>query len=148
MVPRAMLLCWTSKTWKWIQYNFEYIALGFVLMYLHGSTVCTVDILEIDWLREITQLVQLPDTLIATGQRIPQLPSTVTPSNFSILSSLELHGLNPETWILGVLGRKLFRQPTSSTILIGLCFLSQTRNSYFGWVFLFHNIISKYKIFD
>lgn len=97
-------------------------------MYLHGVAVCTGDISETDLLREITWLMQLPDTLIATGLRIPQHPGIVTPSNFSILSSLEPCGLNPETLMLAFLGHKLFRQPTSSTQLIGLCVLSPARN--------------------
>lgn len=105
-------------------------------MYLHGVPVCTGDVSEIDLMREMTWLMQLPDTLIVTGLRIPHHPSIVTPSNFSILSSSEPCGLNPETWILGFLGCKLFRQPTSSTLLIGLCFLSPKRNSYLAAFFV------------
>lgn len=95
-------------------------------MYLHGVAVCTGGISETGLLREITWLMQLPDTLIATGLRIPQPPGIVTPSNFSILSSLEPGGLN--RLMLAFLGHKLFRQPTSSTQLIGLCVLSPARN--------------------
>lgn len=56
--------------------------MGFVVMYLHGVTVCTGDISGIDLLREITWLMQLTDTLIVTGLRIPQHSTIVTTKQF------------------------------------------------------------------